>query len=183
MGDFNQVVNLKDKEGGRGVDYDLMIEFREVLDKCDLQEISFEGDRFTWDNGRKGEDFIQERLDLGFANESFLQMFPEIRANHMDRDGSNHSPIVFSCSAVRFNKKEKKGPRPFRFESAWLDDAQCLEVIDNGWRNPGSGSAEAGIMGKISRCASDLKEWEWSHFGNITRDLSKARQKLVDLQQ
>lgn len=58
VGDFNQVVNLEDKEGGRGVDYGLMIEFREVLEKCDLQELSFVGNRFTWDNGREGEEFI-----------------------------------------------------------------------------------------------------------------------------
>lgn len=93
--DFNQVINLEDKEGGRRVDFDHMTDFRDSLDRCALCDVMFEGDRFTWDNGRKGEEFIQERLDLGFGNEIFLNSFSETKAYHLARDGSDHSPVSF----------------------------------------------------------------------------------------
>lgn len=58
VGDFNQVLHALDKEGARGIDYELMSNFKASLDRCGLRELPFVGHRFTWDNGREGDDFI-----------------------------------------------------------------------------------------------------------------------------
>lgn len=65
----------------------------------------------------------------------------------------------------------------------WLDDESCQAVIDNGWYNPGSNSSTLGVMGKISQCANDLKDWEWHLFGNVNHELARVRKELVDLQE
>ncbi|KAL8167729.1 hypothetical protein V2J09_009228 [Rumex salicifolius] len=36
----------------------------------------------------------------------------------------------------------------------------------------------AGERGKLTRCANDLKEWDFHHFGNVRRDLRKVSDEL-----
>ena len=47
FGDFNLMLNPKDKEGGAGVDWNLITDFRKTLNQCGLCELSFTERRFT----------------------------------------------------------------------------------------------------------------------------------------
>ncbi|KAK3204687.1 hypothetical protein Dsin_018733 [Dipteronia sinensis] len=42
-----------------------MKEFREALDSCGLEDIGFDGPRFTWCNKWDGVGMVEERLDMG----------------------------------------------------------------------------------------------------------------------
>lgn len=95
VGDFNQVLHANDKTGGREVDFGLMSDFQSALDRCGLVELPYEGNKFTWDNGRTGSGFIQERLDLGFANDGMLKLYPDICAHHLLKERSDHVPVCF----------------------------------------------------------------------------------------
>lgn len=94
MGDFNQVMTARDKKGGLNPDFNLMIAFRETMERCELGEISLSGLRFTWDDVREEEEFIQERLDYVFANEPWLQRFPGAVAKLLERQRSDHVPVL-----------------------------------------------------------------------------------------
>lgn len=62
MGDFNSVIDAKDKKGGwHGL--------RGVVDNLGLIDIGFSGEKFTWNNRRGGIENIQERLDRCYAND------------------------------------------------------------------------------------------------------------------
>lgn len=78
--------------------------------------------------------------------------------------------------------RQRKGPRPFRFEAMWLDEKSCHATVENGWNNPGSSWAEPGVLGKIERCASDLREWEGTTFGNVNRELARIKAELAELE-
>ena len=41
----------------------LMEEFQSVLLHCGLIDLGFDGNGFTWRNGRVGDAYVQERLD------------------------------------------------------------------------------------------------------------------------
>ena len=48
IGDFNIVIDPLDKEGGVGIDWHMLSEFREtVLGRCDLNEVTFKENKFT----------------------------------------------------------------------------------------------------------------------------------------
>jgi hypothetical protein len=47
-GDFNEIMFQFEKEGGCPRMQILMDRFRETFDFCDLQDLGFEGDMFTW---------------------------------------------------------------------------------------------------------------------------------------
>lgn len=86
---------MQDKERGAGVDFGLMTDFMEVIEKCGLRDLPFTDNRFTWDNGRSGDAFIQECIDLGFANDVFLNVFSGTQAVHVTRENSDHVPVIF----------------------------------------------------------------------------------------
>ena len=55
FGDFNEISHPDEKFGGPDRDVRQMREFRDCLSRCGLFDLGFVGQRFTWCNGRFGE--------------------------------------------------------------------------------------------------------------------------------
>ena len=68
LGDFNELFSCNDKLGGNLLNPRCVQMFKECLDSCGMVDLGFHGPRFTRVNKRKVRHFIQERLDMGFAN-------------------------------------------------------------------------------------------------------------------
>ncbi|KAL8138394.1 LOW QUALITY PROTEIN: hypothetical protein V2J09_004395 [Rumex salicifolius] len=98
MGDFNRLYNLEDKKGGVPVGVVDVLEFHETVEECSMRELTMEGNYFTWDNRRDGQDLIQERIDLAFMNEKWAELYPGVRVLHLARCGSDHIPIKISLN-------------------------------------------------------------------------------------
>ncbi|XP_074306422.1 uncharacterized protein LOC141641666 [Silene latifolia] len=62
IGDYNEILFADEMKGGQRAQWQ-MNNFREAVDNCGLADISFEGYKFTWDNGQAGEDNRQSRID------------------------------------------------------------------------------------------------------------------------
>lgn len=69
-GDFNEILDQKEKSGGLPKDPFLMMDFRDVLKECGLVDMGWRGYSFTWSNKRFGFQFIEERLDRLLCNTS-----------------------------------------------------------------------------------------------------------------
>lgn len=67
-GNFNVVLNQEEKGGGNVVMMNQMLMFAYTLDTCDLRDLGFLGNRFTWTNKRRGKDGILERVRRSVAN-------------------------------------------------------------------------------------------------------------------
>ena len=63
LGDFNEILFHHEKEGGRVRSQSQLQAFQTTLMDCELADIGYLGDVFTWQRGR-----IRERLDRGVAN-------------------------------------------------------------------------------------------------------------------
>ncbi|KAK6137281.1 hypothetical protein DH2020_028973 [Rehmannia glutinosa] len=68
LGDFNEILYHHEKIGGRAKDDYKIMAFREVMALCELDDLGFDGFKFTWTNGQANEANIQERLDRALAN-------------------------------------------------------------------------------------------------------------------
>ena len=55
FGNFNEISHLDEKFGGPNRDARQMREFRDFLSRCGLLDLGFVGQRYTWCNGRFGE--------------------------------------------------------------------------------------------------------------------------------
>lgn len=67
--DFNAILNEEEKIGGLPVTQQDVEDFAFCVNSCDLKEVPFKGNPYTWWNGRAGDDYIFERLDRILVNE------------------------------------------------------------------------------------------------------------------
>ena len=67
FGDFNEILQSKEKYGRLPKPLAPMQQFRANLLHCGLVDLGFKGNLFTWTNGCIEDDFMQERLDRACA--------------------------------------------------------------------------------------------------------------------
>jgi hypothetical protein len=68
--------------------------FRDALSDCELEDLGFTGDKFTWQGGR-----LRERLDRAVANQRWIIMFPMagvINENFSKSDHNRFRSILLS---------------------------------------------------------------------------------------
>ena len=93
-GDFNELLLSEDKFGGRAVNVNRSLLFKDSLDKCNMLDIGFAGPRFTWTNRREVQALIQERIDRFFVNPSWCVMYPDAKITHLTWCHSDHCPVL-----------------------------------------------------------------------------------------
>ena len=76
-GDFNEILDSNEKQGRLPKSIAPMQQFRATLLQCRLVDLGFQGNIYTWNNGRDGVDFVQERLDRACATVEWRDMFPQ----------------------------------------------------------------------------------------------------------
>lgn len=95
VGDFNEILFSHEKEGGKDRSQSCMDRFREALEFCELRDLGFEGDIFTWRNhNHNANEYIRERLDRAVANDQWRMHFPGVRVINGDPRHSDHRPVI-----------------------------------------------------------------------------------------
>ncbi|KAF8380030.1 hypothetical protein HHK36_027500 [Tetracentron sinense] len=127
-GDFNDIVSVREKEGGVPKAASKIRNFTDMLNGANLLDLGFQGPRFTWSNRQENEKCIWERLDRFVANISWREMFEEATVYHLLDIGSDHRPVLLDT--------EKQG------RSITVSLIQTIQVSDpsiedskqwNGW--------------------------------------------------
>lgn len=75
FGDFNEILNSEEKEGGGARQDRDMQAFHDCLDDCGFRDLGFKGSTFTWIRGNGPSTMIKERLDRFFACSEWQTMF------------------------------------------------------------------------------------------------------------
>lgn len=130
LGDFNDILRPDEKSGGAAPSRSRMRKFRECVDHCNLIDLGFSGQKYTWSNKRQGLGLIQERLDRVFANPNWRSIFPNANVRHLSRTHSDHCPILLNTIG-EFPLYSK----PFRFEACWLDHPDLVNIVKEAWLN------------------------------------------------
>ncbi|XP_075658740.1 uncharacterized protein LOC142628551 [Castanea sativa] len=128
-GDFNEVLADDEKYGGRVVNANRALLFKDCLDARNMVDLGFSGPRFTWSNRRGFRNLIQERLDRFFGNPKWCTLYPNTRVSHLTRVHSDHCPILLEFepgASIRLN-------RPFKFQSFWLNDLSFPNIVRDAW--------------------------------------------------
>lgn len=93
MGDFNEILDLSEKKGGRSRNLSQMDSFLSALVDCNLGDLGFKGSKYTWRNKRESDSFIKERLDRALANPGWCSKFPEVEVHVLPVCTSDHNPL------------------------------------------------------------------------------------------
>jgi hypothetical protein len=155
-----------------------MDKFREVLEVCDLHDLGYEGDPFTWRNNcQDPSGFIKERLDRAVASDGWCEHFPDFRVINGDPYNSDHKPVIVEMEEDSTWRGRRQGPRPFRFEAMWLAEENCSEVVRNAWER--EVKARGGeVADAIKGVAADLLGWNKNSFGKLEKELAATRKAL-----
>ena len=79
VGDYNEILSSDEKQGGVPKPLNHMEAFWATLLHCGLEDIGFQGNIFTWNNGRHGNAFVQKRLDRACATMEWKEIYSEMR--------------------------------------------------------------------------------------------------------
>ncbi|CAM9000895.1 unnamed protein product [Rhodiola kirilowii] len=172
MGDFNEIVCLKEVWGRGGHSNWQINNFRQALDDCQLSDLGFIGSPFTYSNRRKGIEEMRGRLDRAVCTWQWRQEHPKGQVHHLDIHVSDHCIIMLDTDG-EYGGKSK---RPFRFEAMWLEHPEFSKVIRNVW-NTSSGHRDSWDE-ILKLCQEKLKVWNSSTFGNVQGIVKGLKNRL-----
>lgn len=67
--------------------------FVQTVGDCGLIDLGYEGEKFTWESFRGKDNWVQERLDRGLANQPWCELFPAAIVQVLDVSTSDHLPL------------------------------------------------------------------------------------------
>lgn len=137
--------------GGREYPGSMLTGFVETLIECNLMDLGFIGDMYTWEKCRGTNNWIQERLDRGVANQAWCDLFPDAVVKVLEVAPSDHLPLSLHLNRKVYVPKAKR----FRFENVWIREKECLNVIRDSWKS----TEGEDISSRIQFCCIKLEEW------------------------
>lgn len=123
-GDFNEIVSHEDKNGGNRRGDGSFRPFKTFICEMGMGEIVHRGRRWTWANNRKGEGFIEERLDMFFGSADWLVDFARAEVQHLLNQASDHSMLLLDLLPHQQRIKSR-----FVFDSRWSRTKGCDETV------------------------------------------------------
>ncbi|XP_074300217.1 uncharacterized protein LOC141631449 [Silene latifolia] len=173
VGDYNEVIYSNEMRGEERAQWQ-MNNFRDVVDECELRDISYEGYEFTFDNGQSGDDNRQSRTNKAMATDAWFDLFPYGRLFHLNREWSNHAPLkVVFDGRIR---EEGGSRRKFRFEHVWVGEEGCEATTKRAWERD-----DSDVLATIDSYARDLQKWKGVSIGKVFKELRSKRLRLKKL--
>ena len=93
VGDFNAILTDSEKWGVSNQPCWQMRDFQKTLEHYQLQDLGYNGSKFTWTNKQEGDSFIQERLDRATVSPEWSVWHPGVYVEIMAARSSDHAPI------------------------------------------------------------------------------------------
>ncbi|XP_020585569.1 uncharacterized protein LOC110028165 [Phalaenopsis equestris] len=163
-GDFNSIVRLNRKWGGKPVDTTQMLLFNQNIKSNALAELPHQGPLDTW---RRGKLF--ERIDRFLVNQAWLDTNIMTTISHLPYTCSDHRPLLTSMSP------NTVAPLPrFRFLNVWVEHPEFLSFIKSVWVPVSSFNPWIKLWRTQRKVATLLKAWNWNCFGNLTTKVAEV---------
>jgi hypothetical protein len=147
--------------------------FRDTLAYCDLTDLGFAGD--TYDNKRRGLANVKVCLDRVVATPSWRDLFADTRVKHLTSPCSDHCPL--HVSILQEERVASKQPRR-HYKIMWERSEELKEQIELAWSDAGLKPTLGEVRQGLDKVMTELQAWGKRKFGNIRKELDKARGKL-----
>nr|XP_027093687.1 uncharacterized protein LOC113714086 [Coffea arabica] len=90
------ITNGEEKKGGLPSRPSEGVDFLNFMSEAGVVDAGFSGSRYTWCNNRPGPARIWKRLDTFLLNGTALGMHHQVTVQYLDRDPSDHAPLLLS---------------------------------------------------------------------------------------
>ncbi|KAK8525990.1 hypothetical protein V6N12_020472 [Hibiscus sabdariffa] len=131
-------------------------------------EIPNNGRSFTWSNQRCNDKAILEKFDQTLSSLEWSFLFPKTIPIIDVAIVSDHSPIILLVNGV-----VKKAKKDFKFESRWLIEEECSQVVKEEWESKENDSSRGTFRVKLRRTKVNLSKWNKEKFGttSLTKEI------------
>lgn len=174
-GDLNETKIPEERKGCIARDRG-MRDLNKFIEDLEFVDLPLLGRSFTWSNSQEEEKW--SRIDMFLLQHDWLDMF-NFKQWGLPRSISDHCPLLL------LEDDRDWGPRPFRFFNAWLENKDCLKVMEKAWIDcPKQKWAATTLSNKLKAMKEALKVWANEVFGNVQTKLTLVESELhrLDLQ-
>jgi hypothetical protein len=171
IGDLNEILYSHEKDGGNPRPTGYMEAFRDVLADCNLEDLEFTGDPFTW----KREP-MRERLDRVLVNHSWSVLFPGAALQHLDYCRSDHRVILLDTDFQNINSQVGRGPK--KFETNWLLEKNFRKIVQQAWEQAKGDEPDGCVLKKLGRVHEALHDWDKNILKQPKRRHRKAQREF-----
>ena len=142
------------------------------MHNCNLLDLTTIGGHFTWHRNHNGIRILSKKLDRG-ANVDWRIYFPETFVEVICRSYSYHNPLLLRFGGLPL----ARGPRPFRFEAAWIDHKDYETVVRNSWNSSNHNTIIA-----LHKVKENSITFNHEVFGNIFKRKKHVESRLKGIQ-
>ena len=180
MGDFNEIMYAKEKVGGGIRPEGQMRCFREAINRSRLRDLGYVGSDYTWSRRLGSRGWVRERLDRALMSTNWAEAFPLVKLSHLSNLVSDHSILILKETSLP--RKQQRQPRLFRFESMWLEDERCKNVMEEAWEKGRTSHSQWPFEACLEECQSSLRSWNTHTFGHVGKQVAYLQRKLQMLE-
>ncbi|CAL1411808.1 unnamed protein product [Linum trigynum] len=170
IGDMNVILFPEEKLGGGPPRNESVIPFKNFVDDNALMDLGFKGYPFTWNNNREGQRRVEERLDRALCSASWRSKFRNALVFHELPIESDHWPLRLEMKGT----KVRSNP-PFRFDSRWLNQEECNNIVNCKWDNGGM------CHDRLLNCEKELKEWAREVYWDQNKRAADIQARLEEI--
>ncbi|XP_058725687.1 uncharacterized protein LOC131596982 [Vicia villosa] len=174
MGDFNNVLGMQDRIGGRAVQELEFRDLRDMMENEGLFEIESIGERFTWYN-KHTKDPIYSCIDRVIGNMEWIQKNMNKTVHMLEPGVSDHAVVCIQGDVL---EKPKTG---FKFINAVTGMIGYNEEVARSWQEQSRGDKGNRLWQKLMRLQLVLKKLNRPIL-SIKSQLEEKRNELNEVQ-
>ncbi|CAA0807084.1 Unknown protein [Striga hermonthica] len=168
--DWNEIVSNEEKRGGLVRSENSFLPFRDFIVDMEMQEQDQKGALFTLGNNRRGDGYVEERLDKVFTSQEWLLKFPKMEVSNFFRSESDHNVILYDTEIELQSSR-----RRFVFDRNWLKMEGIEEAVAKGWEMDSEGSEMFKAHQKVKHTKKAILSW----YNPVKRNNEKLIQTLT----
>lgn len=169
-GDFNEIIDNSEKDGGPLRAEGSFAAFRDLLAQCDLFDLKHSGCPLSW-RGVRRTHLVFCRLDRAMVNSLWANSFPTARSHYMEFNGSDHRPLVTIFDSVR-----SKSTRIFRYDRRLKDIQEVKDLITSIWTSSENLHSEM----RLAKVRQALVKWSREKPLNRKETIERLKKELDD---
>ncbi|KAL9676138.1 hypothetical protein QQ045_004351 [Rhodiola kirilowii] len=128
FGDFNEITKRSETSQWNPSRLGGMEKFNSVIRTSGLFDLGFCGEIFTCSNRRTYSHEVKCRLNRGFANKEWLNIYASYSVSHLHAFSSDHKLLI-----IRLCRQEWRRKAQFRFENMWLRHESFRDFVQSQW--------------------------------------------------
>ncbi|VAH55769.1 hypothetical protein VPH35_041824 [Triticum aestivum] len=155
-----------------------MDRFKSALEECELDDLGFIGDAFTWRNhNHVAADYVKERLDRAVATQAWRDRFTAYKVTNGDPHHSDHRPVIIDTAGATAVWREATQNRMPRFEARWLEEEGCKEIVKNAWEREKI-VEEQEVAGAAKGVLKEVFDWSKNVLGDLEKRIHRLKKEL-----